>query len=76
MFFVWFLCVSLLVGAWAARREVRAVLEDGKLALFGVRVRPARRPSAVRPLASPSPVRLPPPRVGTRPRSARSNGAG
>ncbi len=65
------LCVSLVLGGWAVRREARAVFEDLWLHFFGVRIRVHRRPETPRPdrvavpVAPPCP--LPPPQVTTRP---------
>ena len=67
------LCVSLVLGGWAVRREVRTTFEKLWLTCFGVRVRVLRRPEPSRTdrrrlarLAAP-PCRLPPPNVATRP---------
>jgi hypothetical protein len=70
MFLVWLLCVTLVLAALVARRELRALIQDWKLRLFGVRVRvrhPAQLPVSARPVVRPFLHRLPPPRVDTRP---------
>jgi hypothetical protein len=70
MFFVWLICVSLVLGGWAARREVRAAFEDWNLQLFGIRARihhPGRLPFSDRSVASRSTQRLPTPPVATWP---------
>jgi hypothetical protein len=64
----WLLCLCLVLGGLALRREVRAALGDLRLALFGVRV-PVRRLRTSGPPGRPrnSPHEfLPPPRVVTR----------
>jgi hypothetical protein len=64
----WWLCLSLVLGGLAFRREVRAALGDLWLAFFGVRVRVSRpRVPALpdRPRHCPHDF-LPPPRVITR----------
>ena len=62
-------CVSLVLGGLALRRETRAGLEALWLGAFGTRVpvrRPARPPQA-RPAVDFRPDFLPAPRVQTRP---------
>lgn len=67
MTLLWLLCVSLVLGGFLHRREVRAFLEDLRLGLFGVRVRVRKRPAVGRPVAGTSRHDfLPPPRVVTR----------
>ena len=68
------LCVSLVLGGWAVRREARATFEALWLKFFGVRVRVLRTQSlrtdrrrAAAPAAPPCP--LPTPYVATRPGS-------
>ena len=66
------LCVSLVLGGWAVRREVREVCETIRRHLFGVRVRILRRPEPSRtnrariPLGAVPSCPLPPPNVATR----------
>ena len=66
------LCVSLVLGGLAYRRELGVILNDLRRHLFGVRVRvraPQRGGQPAR--TAPSPLQLgsvPPPRVTTRPR--------
>jgi hypothetical protein len=62
-------CVSLVLGGLAFRREARAALEDFWLWAFGTPVavrRPARRPLPERPAVFRADF-LPPPQVQTRP---------
>ena len=67
------LCVSLVLGGWAVRREACATFEAIRLHFFGVRVRVLRRPEPSRtdrrrtayPAAPPCP--WPAPNVATRP---------
>jgi len=65
------LCVSLVLGGWIVRREVRTALGNLWLHFFGVRVRVLRRqelPAPDRLAASASPHGFPPPpQVVTRP---------
>jgi hypothetical protein len=63
------LCLCLVLGGLAFRREVRAVLGDLRLRLFGVRVRVVRSgpPAAAEHPRNSPPGFLPPPRVRTRP---------
>jgi hypothetical protein len=67
MILFWCLCVSLVLGGLALRREVRAALEDLRLHLFGVRVRVRRVPTGPAPRRRASPPSrhdfCPPPRV-------------
>ncbi len=64
----WLLCLSLVLGGLAFRREVRTALGDLRLQLFGVRVRVRRWPVPVPPDRPCNPPHdfLPPPRVITR----------
>jgi hypothetical protein len=63
----WLLCVSLVLGGLAHRREIRAAVHELWLQWFGVRVRVARpeRPSALSP-RTPRQGSLPTPQVATR----------
>ena len=65
------LCVSLVLGGWAARRQARALFEDLWLHFFGSRVRLHRRPESPRPdrgaVRAAPPGSIPPFEVATRP---------
>ncbi len=66
------LCVILVIGGLALRRELGIILTDARLALFGARVRavtPQRRPGAVTPDDPPLQLgSVPPPTVIAKPR--------
>jgi hypothetical protein len=71
MTLVWLLCVSLVLGGFLLRSEVRAIINDWKFRLFGVPLRivqPRRWPVPVPATPPPLHRHLSPPRVLTRPR--------